>query len=244
MNGRKVLIIFNMETSRAGRIGLWLRRRGAELDTRRPLLGDPLPETLEGYRGAIVFGGPGSVNDTERYPHYRTVTEWLSVPLKEERPFLGICLGSQMLSKHLGARVGPHPEGYCEIGYYPVRPTAAGKALCAAWPDHVYEWHSEGFELPAGAELLAEGAGRFPNQAYRYGRGAFALQFHPEATAAMIHRWTVMGAGRMNCRGAQPRRAHIENRPLHDPAIASWLESFLERWWSLAPEAGGAAAAS
>ena len=51
-----------------------------------------------------------------------------AVPLKEDKPFLGICLGAQMCARALGARVFPHPEGQAEIGYYPIRPTSAGLA--------------------------------------------------------------------------------------------------------------------
>ena len=78
------------------------------------------------------------------------------MPLKEEKPFLGICLGAQMLARHLGERVFTHPEGKAEVGYYPIKPTPAGRAICD-WPAHVYQWHREGFDLPRGTELLAEG---------------------------------------------------------------------------------------
>ena len=78
----------------------------------------------------------------------RREIDWIEVPLREQRPFLGICLGAQMLARQLGARVAPHPQGRAEIGYYPIRPTAAGHALCPDWPEHVYHWHREGFELP------------------------------------------------------------------------------------------------
>jgi GMP synthase (glutamine-hydrolysing) len=57
------------------------------------------------------------------------------VPLREQRPFLGICLGAQMLAKQLGARVALHPEGQTQIGYYPVRPrdsSCRGARRC--WP--------------------------------------------------------------------------------------------------------------
>ncbi len=50
-------------------------------------------------------------------------------PLRENKPYLGLCLGAQMLAKHLGARVWEHPEGRAEIGYYPLVPTAAGEAV-------------------------------------------------------------------------------------------------------------------
>src|SRR5207249_10879131 len=67
---------------------------------------------------------------------------------RSQRPFLGICLGAQMLAKQLGAQVAPHHEGRVEVGYYPIRPTEAGHALCPDWPERVYHWHGEGFQLP------------------------------------------------------------------------------------------------
>ena len=64
--------------------------------------------------------------------YVRREIDWIAVPLREQRPFLGICLGAQMLAKQLGARVAPHPEGRAQIGYYPIRPTAAGTARLPA----------------------------------------------------------------------------------------------------------------
>ena len=151
-----VLIVLHQETSTPGRVGNALRALGHRLDIRRPRFGDPLPETLDDHAGAVIFGGPMSANDPDDY--VRREIDWIAVPLREQRPFLGICLGAQMLAKQLGAKVAPHPEGRAQIGYYPIRPTAAGHAACPGWPDHVYHWHREGFELPAGAELLAEGS--------------------------------------------------------------------------------------
>ena len=231
MSGKKVLIVLHQETSTPGRLGAWLKGRGTGLDIRRPACGDPLPETLENHYGVIVFGGPGSVNDD--CPHYRNEIGWLSVPLRESKPFIGICLGAQMLSKHLGAPVGPHPEGFSEAGYYPVRPTDLGWALCDCWPDQVYQWHREGFDLPAGAELLIEGLGHFPNQAYRYGGAAFALQFHPEVTTAMMHRWTVKAAHMLARPGARPAHTHFRDRLVHDPSVACWLDRFLGYWLTI-----------
>ena len=88
-----------------------------------------------------------SANDPDDY--VRREIDWIEIPLREQRPFLGICLGAQMLAKQLGAPVAPHPEGQTQIGYYPIRPTAAGHAVCPNWPDQVYHWHREGFLPPA-----------------------------------------------------------------------------------------------
>ncbi len=231
MSGKKVLIVLHQETSTPGRLGAWLTRRGAQLDIRRPAFGDRLPDTLDNHYGVIVFGGPGSVNDDCDF--YKREIGWLSVPLRESKPFIGICLGAQMLSKHLGAPVGPDPRGYCEAGYYPVHPTDLGWALCDCWPEQVYQWHREGFALPSGAELLIEGEGRFPNQAYRYGGKAFALQFHPEVTTAMMHRWTVKAAHMLERPGARPAHTHFRDRLVHDPSVACWLDRFLDYWLTM-----------
>ncbi len=228
---RNILIVLHQPTSSPGRIGLWLRQRGFDLDIRYPVLGDALPSTLAEHRGVIVYGGPGSVNDD--CEHYRAVLDWLDVPLRENKPYIGICLGGQMLAKVLGARVAPHPQGLWEVGYYPVRPTAAGRALWDCWPEKVFQWHAEGFDIPAGAELLLEGCGHFPHQAFRYAGHAFGLQFHPEVTTAMLHAWTVRAADKLDMPGARPRRSLFEDRMIYDPPVACWLDSFLDHWLML-----------
>ena len=150
----KILIILHQETSTPGRVGMRLQERGFDLDIRRPPMGDHLPDTLDEHAGAIMFGGPMSANDGDEF--IKRETDWLAVPLRENRPFLGICLGAQKLVKHLGGSVTRHPEGCVEVGYYPLEPTAEGELLMD-WPEMIYQWHSEGFDLPHGATLLARG---------------------------------------------------------------------------------------
>ena len=116
---RPVLLVLHQELSTPGRVGHYLAKRGVPLDIRRPRFGDPLPETLAEHAGAVIFGGPQSANDNEDF--VRREIDWIAVPLAEKKPFLGICLGAQMLAKHLGARVATHPEGKAEVGYYPIR---------------------------------------------------------------------------------------------------------------------------
>src|SRR5215813_1258453 len=105
---RPVLLVLHQELSTPGRVGHYLAR-----------FGDPLPDTLAQHAGAVIFGGPQSVNDTEEF--LRREIDWIAVPLAEKKPFLGICFGAQMLVKHLGARVCFHSEGKAEVGYYPIR---------------------------------------------------------------------------------------------------------------------------
>ena len=236
-DGRPVLIVLHQETSTPGRVGQVLQRHGVQLDIRRPVLGDALPESLEAHRGAIVFGGPPSANDADDY--IKAEIEWLKVPLAEERPLLGICLGAQMLAKHLGAGVASHPEGFAEVGYYPLRVTPHGRQVLRLWPDMVYQWHREGFDLPRGARLLAEGDW-YPNQAFQYGPAAYGVQFHAELTLAMMHRWTTKGHQRLRLPGAQARRAHFDGRGIYDAPILKWLEAFLARSFGRRVDSGDA----
>jgi GMP synthase (glutamine-hydrolysing) len=221
-----ILVILHQEHSTPGRVGNALRQLGYRLDVRRPRFGELLPETMEEHHAAIIFGGPMSANDEDDF--IRREIEWIAVPLKQNKPFLGLCLGAQMFAQHLGARVFRHPEGRAEIGYYPIRPTAAGLAVVDRWPEQVYQWHREGFDVPPGAELLAEGD-MFEVQAIRYGR-AFALQFHPEVTHAMMHRWIARGHERMQLPGARPRQTHFTDRAVYDYSAQAWLDVFLEHW--------------
>jgi len=234
-----VLIILHRPTSTPGRIGNALRELDYPLDIRRPRFGDALPETLSAHAGAVIFGGPMSANDPDDY--VRREIDWIAVPLAERRPFLGICLGAQMLAMHLGARVAPHVRGRVEAGYYPIRPTLAGLKISPRWPNEVYHWHREGFELPACGELLAEG-GDFPVQAFRFGH-AFGFQFHPDVTTAMMCRWTTWGTERLGMPGAQPRHQHFAGRACYDVAERAWLKHFLDGWLNRVPEVAMAEAA-
>src|SRR5262245_49626001 len=108
-----ILIVLHQENSTPGRVGHALRERGYPLDIRRPPLGDPLPGEMDGHAGAIIFGGPMSVNDSDDF--IRREIDWVAVPLEARKPFLGICLGAQMLAQQLGSKVYPHAQGQAEI---------------------------------------------------------------------------------------------------------------------------------
>lgn len=228
MPSRRVLVILHQEHSSPGRVGRLLREQGYRLDIRRPRFGDSLPPTMADHVGAIVFGGPMSANDSDDWLHREI--DWIGAPLAAGKPFLGICLGAQLLARHLGHRVAPHPDGRVEVGYYPIRATAPGRKVWPnIFPTKVYQWHREGFDLPTGAMLLAEGDD-FETQAFRYGRAAYGLQFHPEVTYQMMCRWTTRGTDRMCLPGALPRERHFGDWYQHDGDISRWLDAFLRRW--------------
>lgn len=228
-----ILMIVHQESSDPGRIGDKLRERGYRLDIRRPCLGQELPGRPQDYAGCVVFGGPMSAND-DHLDFIRAEIAYIPKVVASGTPYLGVCLGAQLLARAGGATVAPHREGWHEIGYYAVKPTEAGRGL---FPDplHIFQWHGEGFGLPAGAERLAA-TEWFPNQAMRVGANAYGLQFHPEVTGAMMQRWATMAGHRLVLPGAQARETMRDGFRRFDAGISAWLDGFLNQWLGAADD--------
>ena len=74
-----------------------------------------------------------------------------------------------------------------------------------------FQWHYYGFELPAGAELLADNDAA--RQAYRLGERTWGVQFHPEVTRHMLDHWFVEGVER--AAGPRPHQAGDRRAPRH-----------------------------
>ena len=222
----KVLCIVHQKGSDPGRLGCLLMEHGYALDIRCPCIGHKLPASLDDYAACVMFGGPMSAND-DHLPGIAAELNWMPVVLNSGKPFLGICLGAQMLARVVGGSVGTHPEGLVEIGYIEVTPTEAGRSYFEG-PMTVYQWHREGFDLPRCCTLLAT-ADTFQQQAFRYGDRAYGVQFHPEVTLDMKRRWTSFAAHRLVLPGAQPAQSHIDNHPVYDPPIDRWIRGFLAK---------------
>lgn len=138
--------------------------------------------------GAVFMGGPMSVNDTDRYPRLAEEIAWLREAVEAELPVLGICLGSQLLARALGAEVTPGPAK--EIGFAPIEVLEPSDPVVGplAPSTSVLHWHGEVFDLPPGASALARSE---PTevQAFRAGPCAWGLLFHAEADGALIEQW-------------------------------------------------------
>jgi GMP synthase (glutamine-hydrolysing) len=223
---KPVLVIVHQDTSNPGHVGQWFSRAGHRLDIRRPYAGQDLPDTLEDHCGAVIFGGPQSAND--RFAYIRQEIDWIGVALKEQKPFFGVCLGAQMLAHHLGARVDYCRNGHVEIGYHALKTTQAGRALCE-FPEHAYQWHREGFELPRDGVLLATSDSTYANQAFQYGPAAYGVQFHPEITHVQINAWSGGNPMRLLMRGARPRQRHFDDHLAHAARVRVWLDAFLRQ---------------
>lgn len=214
-------------TSDPGRVGETIRTRGFELDMRIPAIGHPLPKTMDDHAAVVIFGGPMSAND-DHEEFIREEINLIDVLLKSETPYLGICLGAQIMARALGARVAEHEKGLREVGYYQLTPTDNGDPLFKK-PMMAYQWHREGFEVPDEATLLASGD-FFPNQAFQVGKKAFGIQFHPEVTEAMNRRWATKAAHMLSDPGAQSKELQLEGRRKYDADLRIWLDQFLDHW--------------
>jgi GMP synthase (glutamine-hydrolysing) len=105
-------------------------------------------------------------------------------------PFLGVCLGGQLLASALGAVV--ERQAQPEFGVHDVYLTDAARRdpLFSGLPGRleVFGWHQDRFELPPGAIPLA-GSIACTYQAFRFDVAAYGLQFHPEARAGDLASW-------------------------------------------------------
>ncbi len=223
-----ILLIDHPLGQRDDRASAQLRAMGYRTEWCSPGKGDPLPPIDSDYVAAVVYGGPESANDTEAKPYVRQEIDWIGRWADSGRPFLGICLGAQMLARALGGRVERHAEGLHEIGYVKIDPTPAAEAFLGA-SMHVYHWHNEGFEVPASAELLASGP-VFPNQAFRYGEKAYGIQFHPEVSREVMERWMREASHMLAEPGAQSSEEQRAGCAHHDAEMAAWLRRFLADW--------------
>jgi len=236
MTPLKILAIVHHGPGDAGQAPGHFEQAGYEVEFRSPVAGDALPEALDDYAGVAVFGGIMSAND-DHLPGIRAELDWIPHVIDAGRPLVGICLGAQLIARALGARVARHDDGLWEIGYYPVQPTAAGDALFSARPPTFYQWHQDGFDLPDGAELLAEGD-TFGNQFYRYGDRTYGLQFHPEVTSGLIANWMDASPEFEKHPGGQDRRRQLDGAARHQADADAWLGAFLGLWTGGQRDAG------
>lgn len=147
---------------------------------------EAVPPALDDIAGLIFMGGPMSVNDP--LPWLVDEIKLIQRAMKAKMPVLGICLGSQLMAKAMGAKVYPGEAGCMEIGW--------GDIECVTqtpWTEDlpkrmtVFHWHGETFDLPTGATRLFSNE-RYVNQGFALGPH-LALQFHVEMLDATIHEW-------------------------------------------------------
>jgi len=167
--------------------------------------------SLDRYHGLVVLGGPMNCDQAERYPHLQREVEAIQQTIEAGKPVLGICLGSQLIARALGARVRKNPVK--EIGWYDLEPTEAGRSdpLFRRLGDRqkIFQWHGDTFDIPDHAVRLAASPD-CRNQAFRYGENVYGLQFHLEVDQPMIERWLVNGGNQREIAASWDQNEKIE----------------------------------
>jgi GMP synthase-like glutamine amidotransferase len=185
---KPILLVRNDPTESFGVALPSLAKAGADVVTAHMPAGAELPP-LDDVSAVITFGGTVNVDQNERYPYLSAVRAYTREAVVRSIPYLGICLGSQLLARALDVEVVKGPK---EVGFEPVRalPAAKEDALLSflGEDEHVMQWHEDTHELPPGATLLVTG-GRVPVQAYRVGDLAWGMQFHFEVDATELDWW-------------------------------------------------------
>ncbi len=205
---KRICIIRHITREGPGRFHGLLKKRGLDIHQYDLSQNTVLPHPAH-YDGVLVMGGPDSANDDS--DRMRLMRDFVKTVLESGTPYLGICLGMQLLVKAAGGLVVKSP--HTEIGFYDEhqRPyenvlTAEGRkdSLLRGMNDRfpVFHLHGETVVLTEAITLLAT-APRCPNQIIRAGDNAYGIQGHPELTSSMLDTWL---REEPYLRGYDPRR--------------------------------------
>jgi GMP synthase (glutamine-hydrolysing) len=193
---RKACVLQHISCEPPGLFSVLLREQGVAVQTVELDAGNSLPDWRD-VDLVLAMGGPMGVNDEAAHPWLADEKRWIGSAVRAGVPFLGVCLGAQLLAASLGAavRTGAEPE----VGVLPVTLTPAGRAdpvfaaLGQEFP--ALQWHGDTFQIPAGGVHLGR-SDAYAHQAFRFGEAAYAVQFHVEVTEGMLAEWNHVAAYR------------------------------------------------
>jgi len=147
----------------------------------------PLPNPND-FSALVVMGGRENTDEKDLYPYLEDEVDYIGDWLDSGKPFLGVCLGSQLLTEAIGGEVYRLPEielGWCEVEHN----TSAhlDPVLASGGRKVALQWHRHSNLHPQRAQILAGNAKGV--QAFRFAN-AWGVQFHPEGNVETLKRWT------------------------------------------------------
>ena len=183
----KFLILQHINIEHPGIFLKFMREDNIKMDTIELDENEKIPN-LDPYDAMIAMGGPMDTWQEETFPWLKTEKEaihkFVSV---NKKPYLGLCLGAQLLSEAIGGKVRKMKTP--EIGVLKVS-LKDNKSLFKGLNKElkVLQWHSyEAYDLPSNANILASSA-ECNVQAFSF-NNAFGLQFHVEQTNETVPQW-------------------------------------------------------
>ncbi len=167
----------------------------------------------------IVMGGPMNVHSEDQFPWLKDEKKFIRKAIDTGKTVLGICLGSQLISAALGAKVYKNAEN--EIGWFDIELTSVAQSGGLFFDTgnkmKVFHWHGDTFDLPRNAALLASSACT-KNQAYIYKDKVLALQFHLEPTLDSLMQMIEAGRDELKeGKYVQTEKEVLNNKMLIEP---------------------------
>jgi GMP synthase (glutamine-hydrolysing) len=230
----RLLVLQHISCEPPGVFSEVMRERGVEPVAVELDENQPLPDWRD-FDGVLAMGGPMGADDDADHPWLGAEKDLVREVVEDGRPFLGVCLGVQLLASALGAPVRTMESP--ELGLLPVELTDEGRmhplfeGVDDPFPS--LQWHGDTFDLPDGAVALARSP--VATQAFQAGERAFGIQFHLEVTPEMAREWAQVPEYRaylaeaLDSERADAFLAELQNRAeeLHPTArqlFGNWLK--------------------